>query len=283
LDEKNLHRKKPMMRQGGILGCGGKEIDAIKYYSERIQVLCAKIDKARSEMSSCKATSYGWIAYEHVAWAHANMQRLASSSSPLLTGLPKLLKDGPTPRVELAPQPKDIIWSNVGLNEHIRNSKHLVASCVFYVFVFLWFIPSSVLSASSNVQSFLGLFPNSTQFIHDHSTFVSLLSSWFTPLFMATFFYILPKVLRRISQHQGYLTGTSLDRQVLAKLFLFFIVNNLFVFTVSSTCIAMYGQIHKAVESRTSLTVYQFLSTMTHKLSQVTKNLSGNASFYFVY
>lgn len=79
-----------------------------------------------------------------------------------------------------------------------------------------------------------------------------------------------------MSQQQGYMTGTSLDRQVLAKLFVFFIINNLLVFTVSSTLIAVYSEINEAVQSGTTLTAHQFFTTMGGNLTQVAKNLSGN-------
>lgn len=229
---------------------------------------------ARSHISSMKKTNYGWISYDKVAWAHANAKHLASSSSPLLS-LPKKVGEGVRPTIELAPQPKDIIWSNLSMNEHVRRSKRLIASFIFYAFVFFWFIPSSFLSASSNVKDFLRLFPNSKVFMKEHAMFVSLLSSWFTPIVMAIFFFILPKILRFMSQQQGYMTGTSLDRQVLAKLFVFFIINNLLVFTVSSTLIAVYSEIHEAVQNGTTLTVSQFFSTMGGNLTQVAKNLSG--------
>jgi hypothetical protein len=264
------------------MGCGGEKVDAIDYYSERVQTLSAKIEQSRTNMNSSKPTSYGWISYEKVAWAHCNAKHLASSVSPLLA-LPKRLHDGPSPRVELAPQPKDIIWSNLSLNEHIRRTKRLFASVLFYAFVFLWFIPSSFLSASSNVRNMVKLFPNSTQFMKDNPNFINLLSSWFTPIVMAIFFFILPKALRFLSQQQGYLTGTSLDRQVLSKLFIFFIINNLFVFTISSTFISMYTKISKAMAAGTTITAHLFFKTMASNLSQVTQKLCGMCIAFFFF
>ncbi|OAC98140.1 hypothetical protein MUCCIDRAFT_20417, partial [Mucor lusitanicus CBS 277.49] len=275
-------KKRPLERIGGYFGCcGGVKVDAINYYSEKVQELQEKITEARSRISTSKKTNYGWISYDKVSWAHANAKYLASSSSPLKS-LPKRI-EGTTPSIELAPQPKDIIWSNLSLNEHVKRTKRLIVTFIFYGFVFFWFIPSSFLSASSNVKDFLRLFPGSTQFMKEHKTFVSLLSSWFTPIIMAIFFFILPKILRFMSQQQGYMTGTSLDRQVLAKLFIFFIINNLLVFTVSSTLIAVYAEIQKAVENGTTLTAQQFFSTMSGNLTQVAKNLSDVSTYWVNY
>lgn len=249
-------------------------MDAINYYSELVQNLEQKITEARTHISTSKKTSYGWISYERVEWAHANAKYLASSASPLRS-IPKLLTEGPMPTVELAPQPKDIIWSNLAMNEHVRRSKRLIATIIFYVFVFFWFIPSSFLSASNNVKDFFRLTPQTRQFMKHHPTFVSLLSSWFTPIVMAIFFFILPKILRFMSQQQGYMTGTSLDRQVLAKLFVFFIVNNLLVFTISSTFLSIYAEIKQAVDGGKYISASDFFDTMSDNLTNVVKNLSG--------
>lgn len=182
------------------------------------------------------------------------------------------------PKVHLAPQPKDIIWSNLDMNPHLRRSKRLIGGFLFYGFVFLFFIPSSLLSASSNIKYIVRLFPEGSTFIKEHSTFVSLLGSWFSPIIMALFFFILPKILRLLSQQQGYMTETSLDRQVLSKLYIFFIVNHLLVFTVASTMLAMYSQIQNAVNGGT-LTAQEFFTTMGSNLTQVAKNISGKESF----
>ncbi|KAI8092423.1 uncharacterized protein B0P05DRAFT_568565 [Gilbertella persicaria] len=277
------NKKRPLVRIGGFLGCcGGTKVDAINYYSEKVQELQEKTTKARAEIFSSKKTNYGWISYEKVEWAHANAKYLASAASPLLS-LPKLLTDGPMPTIELAPQPKDIIWSNLAMNEHVRRTKRLVVTTIFYGFVFFWFIPSSFLSASSNVKGFLRLFPNSTKFMKAHPTFVSLLSSWFTPIVMAIFFFILPKILRFMSQQQGYMTGTSLDRQVLAKLFVFFIVNNLLVFTISSTLMSLYAEIQQAAKNGQNLNAHDFFYTITSNLTQVAKNLSDVSTYWVNY
>ncbi|KAI8379715.1 uncharacterized protein BYT42DRAFT_569744 [Radiomyces spectabilis] len=263
--------KRPMIR----VKRGEPKVDAIEYYSERVETLSEKINNIRSHIASSKATNYGWISYSHVSWAHANAKQLASRSS--VFGTDSRI------RIELAPQPKDIVWNNLSLNEYARKMKQLVATIVFYGFVFLWFIPSSFLSASSNVKDFIRLFPDSDTFLENHHTFVSLMSSWFTPIVMAIFFLILPKMLRLLSQQQGYTTETSLDRQVLAKLYIFFIINNLLVFTVSSTLLSMYSQIHKAVQGKQELTAQEFFSTMGDNLTQIAKNLSDVSEFWVNY
>ncbi|KAI8334567.1 hypothetical protein BC941DRAFT_431570 [Chlamydoabsidia padenii] len=288
-DGNNTKKKRPMIRLGGFMGCcGGRKVDAINHYTERVQTLRDQIEQIRSNLATIKPTNYGWISFANVAWAHSTAKHLSSPAASHLLRLPeRLLKGEPPhhqhPRVELAPQPKDILWNNLSLNEHVRRSKRIVVTFLYYGFVFFWFIPSSFLSASSNVKDFIKLFPNSNAFLHQHKTFVALLSSWFTPLVMALFFLILPKIMRVLSMHQGYLTGTSLDRQVFAKLYTFFLINNLLVFTVTSTFMKLYAQIKAAAQGDEVLTVESFFLTMTENLVLVAKNLSDVSTFWLSY
>lgn len=264
--------KRPQIRINKKWGLfGGEKVDAITYYTDQIQLLNQQIHSLRSNLHENKMTNYGWVSFAQPAEAHQAAKQL--QQSPLLLKWKQLSPWQPT--VLLAPQPKDIVWSNIGMNPHLRRSKRLIGSFFFYVFVFLFFIPSSLLSASSNVRSLLLLFPNGDTFVKHHKTFVSLLGSWFSPIIMALFFFLLPKALRVLSQQQGYMTKTSLDRQVLAKLYIFFIINHLLVFTVSSTLLAMYTQIQSAVQNGETLTAEQFFSTMGKNLTQVAKNIAG--------
>ncbi|KAI8097465.1 uncharacterized protein BX664DRAFT_326439 [Halteromyces radiatus] len=288
IDAITNNKKRPQIRLGGFMGCcGGRKVDAIEYYTERIRTLRDDINKIRTNIDANKPTNYGWISFSNVAWAHSTAKHLASPAASHLLRLPERLLKGEThhqlPRVELAPQPKDILWNNLSLNEHVRRSKRIVVTVLYYAFVFFWFIPSSLLSASSNVKDFIKLFPNSDVFLHEHRTFVALLSSWFTPLVMAVFFLILPKVMRLLSKHQGYFTHTSVDRQIFAKLYTFFLINNLLVFTVASTLMKLYTQIKNAAQGGQVLTFEGFFITMGENLVLVAKNLSDVSNYWLSY
>ncbi|KAI9259470.1 hypothetical protein BDA99DRAFT_465194 [Phascolomyces articulosus] len=285
--------KRPMIRiDGRFFGCcGGRKVDAINYYIERIQTLTKEINTLRSEAWFNKPTSYGWISFEHPFHAHHAAQQLTlsikeaikSSAAAVATGDIITQKNQQPRTIMLAPQPRDILWNNLSMNHHIRRSKRIVGSVLFYSFVFLFFIPSSLLSATTNVKDLARMFPDGKNFVQEHSTFVSLLAAWFSPIVMALFFFILPKVLRLLSQQQGYLTQTSVDRQVLSKLYIFFIVNHLLVFTIASTMLAMYAQIHNAVQGTKTLTAHMFFSTMAKNLTQVAKNITDVSTYWVNY
>ncbi|KAI8140616.1 hypothetical protein BJV82DRAFT_621820 [Fennellomyces sp. T-0311] len=279
--EKLDSAKRPMKRIGGhFFGtCGGRKVDAIDHYTQQIQTLSKEINILRSNMMTNKPTSYGWISFQQPLHAHEAVQTISQID------LQELMTLGIAhhPRVMLAPQPKDIIFGNLSMNLHLRRSKRIVGVVLFYTFVFLFFIPSTLLSAFTNVKDLARMIPDGDRFVKENSTFVSLLASWGSPIIMALFFFILPKILRLLSQQQGYLTRTSVDRQVLSKLYIFFIVNHLLVFTIASTLVAMYSQIHNAVQGNQTLTAQKFFSTMAKNLTQVAKNISDVSTYWVNY
>lgn len=121
--------KRPLIRIGGrFFGmCGGRKVDAIEYYTERVQSLTEKITNLRSNIMSNKPTNYGWMSFAHASQAHAVAKDLRFKQALLLN----------TIDIDLAPQPKDIIWTNLSMNQHVRRSKRLVGSVLFYGFVSL--------------------------------------------------------------------------------------------------------------------------------------------------
>lgn len=199
---------RPMKSVGGNLGCGGKKVDAIDYLSQQIQSYEEQIEHIRNNVQGIKPENYGWVSFSRVAWAHATAKQLRN-------GVPSKFKTSAlsSPIVRLAPQPNDVIWSNMSLSQTARGSKKFFWNIVFYLFLIVWFVPTCLLSASSNIKNLISLFPNSDSFTKQNPFFISLFEAWFAPLVMALFFLVLPLILRAISRRQGYITKTSLDRQ----------------------------------------------------------------------
>lgn len=193
---------------GGRLGCGGKKVDAIDYLSQQIQSYEEQIEHIRGNIQGIKPENYGWVSFSRVTWAHAAAKQLRN-------GVPSKFKTNAlsSPIVRLAPQPNDVIWSNMTLSQTARRSKKFFWNIVFYLFTLLWFVPTCLLSASSNIKNLINLFPNSEVFTKQNPFLISLFEAWFAPLVMALFFLVLPLILRAISRRQGYITKTSLDRQ----------------------------------------------------------------------
>ncbi|KAJ2956460.1 hypothetical protein NQZ79_g7700 [Umbelopsis isabellina] len=261
--------KRPTMRVGGTLGCGGRQVDAIDYLSQQIQGYEEQIEHIRTNIQGIKSENYGWVSFSRVGWAHATAKQLKN-------GVPSKFKTGKlsSPVIRLAPQPNDVIWRNMALSLAARRSKKFFWNIVYYIFLVIWFVPTCLLSASSNIKNLVNIIPNSETFSKNNPFLISLFESWFAPLVMAIFFLILPSFLRAISRRQGYITKTSLDRQVLGKLYLFFIINNLLVFTIASTFVGLYKQIQSTVSNGDTVNIISLFKSNLNLMAKSFANVS---------
>ncbi|KAI9320024.1 hypothetical protein BX666DRAFT_1853740, partial [Dichotomocladium elegans] len=256
-------RKRPRMRTGGFLCLGGKKVDCIDYYTEQIKDLEKQIKKLR-QSSDAKVANYGWVAFDKIVFAHT---------------VDRSLMQQKTIDVRLSPPPSDIIWGNLGMADKTRQTKRWIGRALFWILIFIWMLPVGALSATSNIVNLIRLLPNSEQFINDHGFLMGMVQAYFTPIVMAIFFILLPHLLRFLSKQQGYQTETTLDRKVLSKLYIFFIINNLLVFTLTSMLIGIYGQIRSLVLSGQLSSDF----SISNYIVQLAKNITGVSTFWINY
>ncbi|KAL7313079.1 hypothetical protein PS15m_006865 [Mucor circinelloides] len=257
-DGKHQKKSRPTVRLGGFLCCGGRKVDAIEHYTQQVADLDKEIKQLRKSKTT-KTAHYGWISFDSVHVAHATERALVKKFN-----------------IRLSPTPTDLVWSNLPLDHKTRQAKRWMGRIVYWVFVFAWMIPMTALSATSNIINLIRLIPNSAAFIDSHQILMGVIQAYFTPIVMAVFFYLLPLFFRFLSQQQGYWTQTTLDRKVLTKLYVFFIINNLLVFTLTSMFIGIYGQIRALVESG-SLPSDE---SITEYVMQIAKNIAEVSTFW---
>ncbi|KAI8137874.1 hypothetical protein BJV82DRAFT_633604 [Fennellomyces sp. T-0311] len=270
-DGKSVDKKKrPTMRVGGFLFCGGKKVDEIDYYTEQVKELEGEIKKLRKNSSS-KISNYGWVSFDRIEHAHTVNQAFNQKVDK---------KQQREFGVRLSPAPKDLIWANLPMEEKARKTRRWIGRLIYWILIFVWMIPIGALSATSNVVNLIRLFPNSEEFINNNSFLMGIIQAWFTPIVMALFFLLLPHLLRFLSKQQGYQTHTTLDRKVFIKLFVFFIINNLLVFTLASIFIGIYGQIRSLILSGS---LDQSQTSISDYITQLAKNISDVSTFWINY
>ncbi|KAL0089219.1 hypothetical protein F4703DRAFT_1940730 [Phycomyces blakesleeanus] len=266
-DGKAVAKKRPTVRVGGI-ACLGKKVDAIDYFTKQVKDLEDQVLKMRK--SNTKIANYGWISFKKIQWAHSTDRALEKISKTM---------SKPAFNVRLSPSPNDLIWPNLPMDASTRKTKRWIGRSFYIAFIFVWMIPVGALSATSNVINLIRLLPNAETFITEHEILMGIVQAWFTPIITAIFFFVLPMIFRYISKIQGYRTQTTLDRKVLIKLYFFFIINNLLVFTLTSIIIGLYGQI-KVLVSSGSLPTNE---SMKEYIVQLAKNITDVSTFWINY
>ncbi|KAH8929123.1 DUF221-domain-containing protein [Atractiella rhizophila] len=201
--------KRPTMRLGGTLCCGGRKVDAIDYLTKKIQREAEIVESARSMILEKKPQNYGFASFSSVPYAHLVAEKLSG----------KRFKGA---LFELAPQPNDIIWENLPKTDVERRGSTFFGSLFLVIFLILYIIPLvgvaflSSLPAVTQYVGFIDSWSRNSEFTF--SAFVGVVP----PLLSVLLQLILPLVIRWIAKGQGNTTHTKLDRYVFGRYFLIF-------------------------------------------------------------
>ena len=140
LKDGKIAKKRPTLTVGGTMGCGGENKDAIDHYTTKLQRADRAVEEFRKQIDLRKPENYGFASMAAVPYAHivANMLRRKHPKGATIT---------------LAPNPKDIVWKNLGRSKaEMRRAQTigwlwLVAVCTFNT------IPLLIISVLANLSS----------------------------------------------------------------------------------------------------------------------------------
>lgn len=198
-------------------------MDAIEYLTGRIRDLEAEIKEVRLSVDKRNAMSYGFASFEDIAEAHS----IAYAGR-------KKHPHGTT--VVLAPRPNDVIWTNMPLTKSARRWKGILNNFWVTILTFIWIAPNIMIAIFLVNLANLGLvWPAFRTNLEAHTAWWSIVQGVASPALTSLIFLLLPIIFRRMSNRAGELTKTARERHVMAKLYSFFIFNNLIVFSVFST------------------------------------------------
>ncbi|KAI0904339.1 hypothetical protein F4823DRAFT_216116 [Ustulina deusta] len=201
----------------------GQKIDAIDYLTQRIRELELEIKEVRNSLDKRNTFSYGFASYDDISEAHAIAYTLRKKK-PL----------GAT--VVLAPKPNDIIWDNMTLSPSTRSWRRLVNNLWIILLTFLWIAPNALIAIFVSNISNLGLVWDAFRIqLSTNTTFWAIVQGVASPAITSLTYLVLPIIFRRLSIRAGDRTKTGRDRHVVAKLYAFFIFNNLVVFSLFNT------------------------------------------------
>ena len=200
----------------------GQRIDAIEYYTRRIQSLEAQIKEVRASVDKRGSMPYGFASYADIAEAH-NIAYACRNKKP----------HGTT--ITLAPQPNDIIWVNMPLSKAARNRKSFMNGIWITLLTVLWIAPNAMIAIFLVNLSNLGNFWPAFQTSLEANTDVwGMVQGILSPAIMSLVYLVLPMIFRRLYHNAGDKTKSGRERHVLSKLFSFFVFNNLIIFTLFS-------------------------------------------------
>ncbi|GBB83946.1 hypothetical protein RclHR1_01060010 [Rhizophagus clarus] len=222
----------------------GTKVDSIDFYTRKIETTEEVINKLRKDPVDKKALNYGFVSFETIYQAHSAARQLDTVPS---VGMRH--KSFGAPAVQLAPIPGDINWRNLSMPIAVRKTQRWLGRLLFLALCFLWLIPLGFITTAAQIDNIVKIFPFLKDLLYKHNFIAGLIESWMTPLILAMFVVILPIILRHFSKAQGIITYSETERSVLGKLFLFFFINNLILYTITSTIWDIVAKIKASIDA----------------------------------
>lgn len=210
-----------------------QKIDAINYFTTRIERLESQIRSARETVDKRDAMSYGFASYETLESAHT-VAFAAKNKHPKGT------------IVQLATRPSDIIWKNLPMDPKTRRWRRTVNQLWITLLTVLYFIPNALIAVFlAKLNNLANLWPAFAVEMNRNPKFWAVVQGVAAPALTSLFYYFLPIIFRRLSVKSGDLTKTSRERHVIHQLYAFFVFNNLFVFSLFA---AVFGFVTSIVK-----------------------------------
>ncbi|PSS05142.1 hypothetical protein BD289DRAFT_449017 [Coniella lustricola] len=200
----------------------GQKLDAIEYLTQRIKTLEFDIKEARVHVDKRNTKPFGFASYSEINEAHA-IAYMARKKKP----------EGAT--IRLAPRPSDIIWANMSLTPSTRLRKRLIINLWIALLTLVWIAPNAMIAIFLVSFNNLGLlWPAFQTSLSAQPILWAIIQGIASPAISSAIYILLPIIFRRLSIRSGDKTKSGRERHVIAKLYSFFIFNNLVVFSLFS-------------------------------------------------
>ena len=215
----HLPAKRPTIRPGGSIR--GK-VDAIDYLTIRIKVLEEEINHVRASIDKRSAMPYGFSSWEKIEHAHA-VAYTARNKHPQGTN------------IKLAPRPSDIIWENLHMLPSVRRWRRFASVIWMSVLTVLWIAPNALIAVFlSNLNNLGRVWPTFQMSLSKDPKVWAAVQGIASPAVTSLVYLILPIIFRRLAIKAGNVTKTAREKDVLDRLYAFFVFNNLIVFSLFS-------------------------------------------------
>ncbi|KAG8986001.1 hypothetical protein FRB90_004283, partial [Tulasnella sp. 427] len=214
-----IGKTRPTITIGGFLGFGGEKKDAIDLYTAKLTKSEKAVEDWRAGIDRSKAENYGFASLAAVPYAHI-AARLLAGKSPRGTV------------ITLAPNPKDIIWKNLTKGDVVLAKNRTIGWFILAFVCFFNTLPLLIIQLIANIAALSQYVDWLNEWLVKSPTTFQLASGVLPPIVSALFGYVLPIIMRKLSEYQGALTQSRLDRAVVARYFAFLIISQLFIFSL---------------------------------------------------
>jgi hypothetical protein len=117
-----------------------------------------------------------------------------------------------------APDPDDIFWKNVGLEQHVLRTGRAVSFGASAVLCFFWSVPMAFIASLTEVHSLKETMPKLGRWIEDHPRSEAVFAQIAPLLLLICNAAILPGVLKLFATWEGFISSRMLEVSLFVKL-----------------------------------------------------------------
>ncbi|KAI0677415.1 DUF221-domain-containing protein [Trametes maxima] len=211
------NRKRPTIRPGWFK----RKVDALEYYEQMFRE-ADELVKKRRRSGRFRATHVAFVTFEKMSSAQVAAQAVhAPHPTQTLT--------------HLAPEPRDIVWSNISHSPFAALVREWLAMGAMVVLQFFWFIPITALAGLLSYSEIKKTMPWLAQMIESNEHLAAIVQNSLPSVAMITLNATLPFLLEALTLIQALPARSWIEYSVMKKYFLFLLINVVFIFLVAST------------------------------------------------
>ncbi|KAI6026538.1 hypothetical protein BKA83DRAFT_4244721 [Pisolithus microcarpus] len=211
------HRKRPTIRPGWFAA----KVDALEYLEAKFKEADEKLRKWR-RVGNFKATHVAFVTFEKMSSAQIAVQT-AHSPDPWQI------------KTRQAPEPRDIVWDNIGNTPGALFSRDLLVLGAVGLLLFFWILPITALASLLSYKEIKKVMPWLGQLIDTNDKIRAIVQNSLPSVAIVTLNALLPFILEGLTYTQGYKARSMIEYSLLRKYFLFLLVNVVFIFLLAST------------------------------------------------
>jgi len=242
------------------------EVDVIEYLTSKISRLEREIKEERESLDKRDVLPFGFASYSHIENAHAVAHAARAKAPHDCT-------------IRLAPKPSDLIWKNLPMTRAVRRSRRFLDGGIMVLLTILYIPLNVVTSVFLSDFAHLGLlWPSFQKNLYAHPVGWGIAQGIIAPAVQYLWFFILPTVFRRLYHHSGDVSKTSRERHVISRLYVFFVVNNLVVFSIFGAAFRFVAAVTQAQNEN----VWDVIKN-SHIFTNIMAGLCNISTFWLTY
>ncbi|WOH05754.1 hypothetical protein DCAR_0625175 [Daucus carota subsp. sativus] len=223
--------KRPIIKTG-FLGLHGKKVDAIEYYTSKIEKLSEEISSEKIKMAKDPKfiMPAAFVSFK-TRWAAAVCAQTQQSSNPTVW------------LTEWAPEPRDVYWDNLAIPYVSLTIRRLVVAVAFFFLTFFFMIPIAIVQTLANIEGIEKAVPFLKPMIEAKAV-KSFIQGFLPGIALKIFLILLPSILMLMSKFEGFSSVSKLERRSASRYYVFQFVNVFLGSIISGTA---FQQLNKFI------------------------------------